>query len=194
MTYYEQIEKILNDNKGILHTQDLTKNNIPRQYLKELQKKGIIKKVSRGLYISKDGKVNEFYILQNNYKNAIFSHNTALYFYDLTDRTPIKLDLTFKSNVRIENDMVNSHYIKEDNYELGLTTKTLEDGTKIRIYNLERTICDIIRDRNKMDSQIVNHAIREYVKRKDINLVLLNRYARKFKIKNIIKKYLEVLM
>ena len=78
MTYYEQIEKILNDNKGILHTQDLTKNNIPRQYLKELQKKGIIKKVSRGLYISKDGKVNEFYILQNNYKNAIFSHNISM--------------------------------------------------------------------------------------------------------------------
>ena len=77
--------------------------------------------------------------------------------------------------------------------ELGLTTKTLADGTTIRLYNMERTICDIIRDRNKIDSQIFNTALKEYMKRKDKNLNLLYEYAKVFKISKILKMYLEVL-
>ena len=127
------------------------------------------------------------------YKTGIFSHNTALYFYDLTDRTPFELDMTFPSNVRISNDMINSHYISKDKIEIGLTTKELEDGTTIRLYDMERTICDIIRDRNKIDSQIFNTALKEYMKRKDKNLNLLYEYATQFKILKIVKMYLEVL-
>ena len=63
----------------------------------------------------------------------------------------------------------------------------------IRIYNVERTICDIIRDRNKIDLQIFNTAINEYMKRKDKNLILLSEYAEKFKIGKILSQYMEVL-
>ena len=76
---------------------------------------------------------------------------------------------------------------------LGLITKTFEDGTSIRIYNMERTICDIIRDRNKIDSQIFNTALKEYMKRNDKNLNLLYIYAKKFRILKILKIYLDVL-
>jgi len=90
-------------------------------------------------------------------------------FYDLTDRTPIKLDMTFPSSIRIKNDIIHSHYIKDENYLLGMTNLELEDGTSIKIYNLERTICDIIRDRNKIDPQIFNTAMKEYSKVKNKN-------------------------
>ena len=46
------------------------------------------------------------------YKNGIYSHNTASYFYGTTDRTPLQLDMTFPSNNRIKNDLLNVHYIK----------------------------------------------------------------------------------
>ena len=69
----------------------------------------------------------------------------------------------------------------------------LDDGFAIRIYNVERTICDIIRDRNKIDLQIFNTAINEYMKRKDKNLILLSEYATKFKIEKILAQYMEVL-
>ena len=58
---------------------------------------------------------------------------------------------------------------------------------------MERTICDIIRDRNKIDSQIFNTALKEYIKRKDKNLNLLYKYAKEFNILKILKMYLEVL-
>lgn len=188
-----KIKELIEQNNGILTTQMLEKNNIHRQYLKNLVDEGYIVKVSRGVYVRPDKDVTEYYIVGQQYKSGIFSHNTALYFYDLTDRTPFELDMTFASNVRISNDMINAHYINKERLEIGLTTKDLEDGTTIRVYNMERTICDIIRDRNKIDSQIFNTALNEYMKRKDKNLNLLYEYAKVFKISKVLKMYLEVL-
>ena len=189
----EKIKEIINNNNGIITTQILQKNNIHRQYLKNLVDSGYLVKVSRGVYVEPDRDVSEFYIMSQQFKTGIFSHNTALYFYNLTDRTPFILDMTFPSNVRPSNDMLAPHYINKERFELGLVTKVLEDGTSVRIYNMERTICDLIRDRNKIDTQIFNTALKEYMKRPDKNLNLLYEYAKKFKIHKILKIYLEVL-
>ena len=189
----DKTKKIVKQNNRIIRTKNIDENKIHRQYLKNLVDEGYLVKVSRGLYVRPDKDINEYYIMGEQYKTGIFSHNTALYFYDLTDRTPFELDMTFPSNVRISNDMINSHYISKDKIEIGLTTKELEDGTTIRLYDMERTICDIIRDRNKIDSQIFNTALKEYMNRKDKNLSLLYEYAKKFNILKILKMYLEVL-
>ena len=189
----DKIKEIVNENKGILTMKMLEQNNIHRQYLKALVDEGYLIKVSRGLYVRPDRDVSEFYIMGEQYKTGIFSHNTALYFYDLTDRTPFTLDMTFPSNIRPSNDMLTPHYINKERLEIGLTTKELEDGTTIKIYNMERTICDIIRDRNKIDSQIFNTALKEYMKRNDKNLNLLYEYAKEFNILKILKMYMEVL-
>ena len=193
MVKTDKIKEIIESNNGILTTKIVDENNIHRQYIKQLVDEGYIIKVSRGLYVKPDKDINEFYIIGQQYKSGVFSHNTALYFYDLTDRTPFELDMTFPSNVRISNELVNSHYINKEKFEIGLITKELEDGTTIRLYNMERTICDIIRDRNKIDSQIFNTALKEYMKRNDKNLNLLYEYAKKFNILRILKTYLEVM-
>ncbi|MBR1654111.1 MAG: type IV toxin-antitoxin system AbiEi family antitoxin domain-containing protein [Clostridia bacterium] len=193
MVKTDKIKELIELNKGIITTKIIDDNKIHRQYLKKLVDEGYLIKVSRGLYVRPDKDISEFYIMGEQYKSGIFSHNTALYFYDLTDRTPFQLDMTFPSNVRISNDMIDSHYINKDKHEIGATTKELEDGTTIRLYNMERTICDIIRDRNKIDSQIFNTALKEYMKRNDKNLNLLYEYAKQFNILKILKMYLEVL-
>lgn len=193
MVRTDQIKELIEQNNGIITSKIIDENKIHRQYLKNLVDEGYLIKVSRGLYVRPDKDINEYYIMGEQYKTGIFSHNTALYFYDLTDRTPFQLDMTFPSNVRISNDMINSHYISKDKFEMGITTKELEDGTTIRLYDMERTICDIIRDRNKIDSQIFNTALKEYMNRKDKNLNLLYEYAKQFNILKILKMYLEVL-
>lgn len=189
----EKIKEIVNKNNGILYSKDLEKYNIHRQYLKELEEAGYLKKVFRGMYIRSNKNINEFFIMGKRFQTGIYSHNTALYFYDLTDRTPIKLDMTFPNNVRIDNEHITAHYIKSERHLLGATKMKLEDDTVIQIYDLERTICDIIRDRNKIDSQIFNTAMKEYSKRKNKNLNLLYKYAKVFRIENKLKQYMEVL-
>ena len=51
----------------------------------------------------------------------------------------------------MHDELINVHYIENKYYMIGIEIKELQDGTKIRIYNKERTICDIIKSRNKMD-------------------------------------------
>jgi len=187
------IKEIIEKQGGILSTSLLEEHHIHRQYLKNLLEEGYLIKVSRGLYVRPDKDVSEFYILGQQYKTGIFSHATALYFYNLTDRTPFLLDMTFPSNVRISHDMILPHYINQERLELGLTTKALGDGTSIRVYDRERTICDMIRDRNKIDTQILNTALKEYMKQKDINLNRLYEYAKELKILKIVKLYLSIL-
>lgn len=193
ITNIEKIKNILEQNNGILLTRELTKNGIARTFLKGLESSGYIEKVDRGVYVKKGKTINEFFLMQERYKTGIFSHNTALYFYGLTDRTPLKLDMTFTNNIRLKNELLNVHYIIKDKYDLGIEKITLKDGTVLRVYDIERTICDIIRDKNKLDIQILNTAIKEYMKRSDKNLIKLYKYAKVFNITKKIEEYMEVL-
>ncbi len=145
------------------------------------------------MYVTAGKEVNDFWLLNEKYKNGIYSHNTALYFYKLTDRTPLKYDMTFPSNNRINNEMISPHYIKLFLHKVGLTTMKLDDGSSIRIYDLERTICDLFRDRNKIDSEILLSALKEYSDRKDKNIAkLLYEYAKLFSIDKVMIPFMEI--
>ena len=135
MIKIDQIKEIIKNNNDIVSTKLLEEKNIHRQYLKNLVDTGYLVKVSRGLYTRPDKDINEYYILGEQFKTGIFSHNTALYFYDLTDRTPFTLDMTFPSNIRPQNPMLSPHYINNERHKIGLVIKKLEDGTTIKIYN-----------------------------------------------------------
>ena len=193
MENIEILKKFIEKNNGILLSSDVRKLKIHKQYIKLLCDENYIERIEKGVYVKKGKFVNDFFLLQQRYKTGIFSHNTALYFYNLTDRTPLKYDLTFQNNIRVKDEIVSSHYTKADYFEIGQTELKLQDGTTIKIYDLERTIIDILRDRNKIDLQIFNTAINGYMKRKDKNLVKLSKYAKIFKQENVLKKYMEVL-
>lgn len=189
----EKYRKIIQKNNGIIFASKLELYNMDRHVLRKLVENGLLVKIEHGIYASPDKNVNEFWLLGEKYKNGIFSHNTALYFYGMTDRTPLKIDMTFPSNNRVKNDLLNVHYIKKEYHDIGLTELKLQDNSVIRVYDVERTICDIIRDRNKIDLQIFNTAMNEYMKRKDKNFITLAEYAKIFNIEKILKQYMEVL-
>lgn len=194
MENMEILKNLIEKNNGILLTSDLKKLNIHKQYIKLLCDENYINKLEKGVYAKTGKSVNDFFLLQQRYKTGIFSHNTALYFYHLTDRTPLKVDLTFPSNIRVKDELISAHYIKQANFEVGQKDLILPDGTTVKVYDLERTIIDIIRDRNKIDLQIFNTAMKEYAKRKDKDLIKLSKYAKIFRLENILKQYMEVLL
>ena len=181
----EILKNYIENNNGIILASDLKKLNVHKQYLKLLCDEG---------YVERKENINDFFLIQQRYKTGVFSHNTALYFYHLTDRTPLKYDMTFKNNIRVNDEIIEPHYIKQDKYELGIIELEMQDKTTIKVYDLERTIIDILRDRNKTDLQIFNTAMKEYMKRKDKNLIKLSKYAKEFKMEKILKKYMEVLL
>jgi hypothetical protein len=86
------------------------------------------------------------------------------------------------------------YYIKKELHELGVETVESSHSNPIKTYNIERTVCDIIRSRNRIDIQILNEALKRFVKLKSSDLSMLMDYAKKLKIDTVLKNYLEVLL
>ena len=193
----EYESRILNLFKnGYLSTKDVVNNNIPRTYLTKLIRDGKIERVSRGFYTKKNILVDEFVILQSKSKNAIYSNATALYLYGFSNRIPIKYDITINNgyNGSLQKDNnVNLFYTKKELLDLGVTNYQLESGNIIRVYDLDKTICDIIKNKKKIDAEIFNKAIREYFYSKKKNTLKLYEYAKKMNIYNKVRDTFEVL-
>ena len=193
----EYENKILNLIKnGYLNTKDVVINNIPRTYLTKLIKDNKIERVSRGVYIKKNDLVDEFVILQSKSKNAIYSNTTALYLYGLSNRIPIKYDITINNGYNgslQKNSDVNLFYTKKELLDLGVSNYKLDSGNVIRVYDLDKTISDIIKNKKRIDAELFNRAIREYFYSKNKNTLKLYEYAKKMNIYNKVRDTFEIL-
>ena len=189
--------KILNlFNNGFLRNKDLVDNNIPSVYLTRLVNNNVIERVSRGLYVRTNSLPNDLVILQNKSKNAIYSNMTALYLYGFSDRLPIKYDITVNSGYNgslQEVDNVNLFYTKKELLNLGEIVYRLDSGNLIKVYDLERTICDIIKNKNRLDQELANKALRKYFYSKEKNTLKLYEYAKKMKIYKKVRSVFEIL-
>ncbi len=190
----EIIESIMKMNNGYVTSKELSNFGIHRMYLNIMWKKGMIEKVGNGIYIDSNKIEDKFFIFNLELSNIIYSHMTALYFHGLSIKVPDdKYDITVPNNYfnyKIKNH--NVFYVPDDIYELGLTEIRTPMGNKVRVYDIERCICDIIRSKNRMDSEFVKYSIREYINRKDKDLIKLSKYADKMGIKNEVLNFVEV--
>jgi len=191
------IRDILRRQHGFLSTADLEQFGIPRAYLSILEKRGEIQRVSRGQYATVDALVDEMAAFQARYKAAIFSHETALYLHELTDRSPLYYSVTLPSGYNatgLKAGETKVYFVNRKLFSLGLATVKSSHGNDLRAFGLERTICDILRSRNQIDIQFLGEALKRYVQRKDRDIDLLFQYARQFRIEKIIRTYIEVLL
>lgn len=170
-----------------------------RHNLSELTKNGKLERLRPGLYQLKGKVTDDFVLISSNSNRIIFSHQTALYLHDLSDRTPSVFHISVPqgynaSHIKKRYEDLQVHYVKKDLYELGKTAIKSPQGNLVPVYDAERTICDIIIDREKIDKQIFTEAVKRYFKSKNKNLRRLITYSRQFKIEVEIRKYLEVLV
>ena len=189
----EIIKELMKKNKGYITSKELDMFDLHRMYLSIMQDKGIIKKVAPGIYIDVNIKKDNYYIFGLSMPNAIFSHMTALYFHGLSTKSPnCVYDITVKKSYNSTHlRKHNVFYVNNDIYELGLTEIETPMGNKIKVYDIERCICDIIRSKKRMDNEYIKYSIREYIKRKDKDLVKLSKYADKMGIKKEVMDLLE---
>lgn len=193
----ERTRKILADQNGTLLASDLAKFNIPRTYLSILECNGEIVRAARGVYQSNEAIGDELFSLQGTHRSTIYSHETALYLHDLTDRTPLRYSLSVPvgyHSVFLIKSGYKIFYVKRDLFDLGEIMLKSPHGNPIRATNLERTICDLVRSRNQMDVQLVYHALKRYLHKSERNIDLLYNYAERFRIQEIVREYVEILL
>ena len=197
MSNVNKIKELLeNSNNGIITSTQVNDSGVCRDYLKPLVDSGDIYRYSRGIYIKSDAWEDDFYLLQQKYKKGIYYHDTALYLLEDSDCTPIKYTMTFLQgyNCKSLKDeyLIVKHSI-DKNYELGVIEIDSPSGNPILIYDLERTLCDILKGSGS-DIQIINPAMKQYVASKDKNIYMLIKYAKQLHVKNKIVRYLETLL
>ena len=178
-------------NNGYITSKELDMFDIHRMYLSIMQEKGIIEKVASGIYIDTNKIEDNYYVFGLSMPNAIYSHMSALYFHGLSIKAPNDVyDITVKRSYNsVHLRKHNVFYVDNDIYELGLTEIETPMGNKVKVYDIERCICDIIRSKNRMDLELVKHSVRKYIKNKDKDLVKLSLYAEKLGIKEVVMDY-----
>ena len=182
--FTDVIKQIMSTNNGVLSTGMIEPLNISRQYISIMEKNNEIEKISRGIYLSPTTFEDSYFLFQQKYKKAIFSHMNALYFYGMTEEFPYNYTVTVpqRYHVNMVNEKCNVFYVSDDIYELGLTEILTPNGNKVKAYDKERCICDIIRSKGRMDSEQVKKTIKQYAKSKDKNIAKLSNYAKKMGI------------
>lgn len=193
----EKIIKMAKENNGIVTTAMVVAAGISRGNIKYLVDKGMIEKATRGVYTLPEVWEDEIFNLQSRFKKGIFSHETALFLWDLTDRTPNRYHMTFPANYNLtkpKEENVNCVQCKEGIYDVGIEEVITPGGNVVRAYSAERTLCDILRSHSRVDIQIVTEAFKRYVNRRDKNIPVLSEYAKILKVEEKVRAYLEVLL
>lgn len=195
LMYQEKIRHILEKNK-IIKTSDFSDNNIPKNYLSRLVLKGELIKVGRGIYIQDWSHYDEYKIFQFQHKVPIFSFLSALYLHGFTDIIPKYMEFTVYSGYNASRFDKNNqvHYVKKELFSLGMMRIETPFGNHVNCYNLERTICDLIGNRSKMERELFVSVMKEYVKSKDKDLNTLFKYAEIFGIEKEVQEILEVML
>ena len=150
-----------------------------------------------GLYKSPDVWTDELYILSLKNEKAVCSFETALMLHGLTEREPAEIFVTVPrtynaSHLRSKGIVV--YQVKEDWVNLGRTITKTTYGNEVSVYDMERTICDILRVKDKKDPQMFAYAIKEYAKSERKNLPRLMKYAKEFGVEAELRQYMEVLL
>lgn len=197
MDYMTELATIAKSHGGIIKTKIASEHGISKALLYKLCKEEKIHRIVKGQYILPDDMEDELLAISNRSEKVIFSHETALYLHGISDRTPFEHTITAPSDC-IPSAAIKSeckvYYIKSELFELGATTLRTPAGNDVPSYDLERTICDIIRSRNKIGTETFLSALKLYAANPKKDLNKLNYYAKKLRVSNILRQYLEVLL
>jgi predicted transcriptional regulator of viral defense system len=194
---HTELQSILTQNGGTVTTAQANAVGVSNERLRLLVKTGDLERVAFGVYVLPDEFVDKMYAAQLRRLKIIYSHETALFLHDLTDRDPVSYMVTVPTGYNTKNlrdDGFTVFTIKRELHELGTAELTTMFGHTVTAYGLERTICDVLRSRNQMDIAVVTDAIKRYAGRKDKNLNTLMRMANTFGVAKPLRSYMEVLL
>ena len=197
MNNYDKILNYAKENNGYITTKEAKDLEINSTFLTNLVNNKQLEKVGTGIYKLPEYPIDNFYILSKVSKKMCYSHVTSLYLHNMSDRIPLIYDVTVPYNYSgnlLKNKNVTLRYVKNDVFELGkIDIKTVNDLT-VKCYDLERTICDIIKDKNHIDKEIYAKALKKYAKSKNKNIFKLVKYARILGVEKEVIEVMELLL
>lgn len=182
---------------GYITSTQVTDAGIPRRKLAEAVRAGELVQVGRGLYALPDVWEDPLYVAQHRFSRGVFSDDTALFLHGMTDRAPFAPTMTFPRSYNATAARAAGIICRtcaDNALGLGLCSIRTEYGNMVRAYDVERTLCDLIRGQGTPDAQLVAPAMRAYVRSEGCDPMKLVAYARSLGVEPKIRSYLEVLL
>lgn len=196
MTNYEKIESIFKRNHGFITRKDIDNEKIPSWFLSDFVKKNKLNKIAVGFYASDEYVVDDYFILQTRYPKYIFSGMSALYLHHLTDKIPEDIYVTcpqgYHPSRKHNHSLIINSISNPDLYKMGISEVDTMFGNKVNVYDRERTICDLIRYRDRYDAETFLKGVKTYAK-SHLNQIKLFQYAREMKIENKVFEIMKII-
>ena len=189
--------KTFSKHDNIMTTAQLDSSRIYYAVIQKLLNEGYIEKIKRGYYHwTETYGEQEVKIINRLFPDAVLCMETALFYYQYSDRNPAEWNITIDKNVsrsrtNIDYPFVKAYRVEPDLVPLGETKGSI-NFVDVRIYDRDRTICDVLRNMNKMDKEIFNKAIQGYVKDQKKNIPNLMEYAKVLRLQKRVKDLIGV--
>jgi predicted transcriptional regulator of viral defense system len=193
----DNFRSLLTKNGGIISMRQGQEAGFSQAEIMRAVEECQLDRISRGVYISPDQLNDEMYLAQLRRPKIVFSHNSALVLHGLTDRHPFSHSVTVPTGYNTK-PLLDSGFtvfsLKHAWYEQDIVQLETPFGHMVNAYSLERTIVDSFRSRNRMDPEIVQEALKQFIRRRDIDLLRLSNLSKKFGVHKIILPCLQVLL
>ena len=191
------LSDIFKDYDYVMTTAQLSSVKLYYRDIQRMLNEGLIEKIKRGYYhwIESYGK-DEIVIINRLFPDGVLCMDTALFYYKYSDRQPAEWHITIDKNTsrqrtQIEYPLIKAYRVESELLPLGETEGKI-DSQKVRIYDRDRTICDVLRNMNKLDKEIFNKAIQGYVKDPKKNIPNLMQYAKALRVQKRVKDLIGV--
>lgn len=185
--------------RHFLAVSDLLSAGFSYYKINKLVAEGKLIKLNNKMYenTAYSGEVSDFSVVSAYAPKGILCMMTAVRYYALTTYLPDSVDIAIERNMKIstmpEWPSINIWYFPEKRYNTGIV-RIADAAGEYRIYDIEKTVIDILYYRNKVGIEETKEVLRNYLAKPDRDLIRLRRYADTLGCKNILGTYLEVLL
>lgn len=188
-------EKLTENTNGYFSLKTAAEFGITRWQLQELLRNGEIQKVSYGLYALKNVIPDELFITQLLSPRAIFSHESALFFNGYSDQVPFRYTISVPHGYISKNlsEQYDVRHVAKESAEEGIKIIKSELGNDLRVYSIERTLCELLHKPSDLDKERFIPAIQKYLRSKNKDILTLMHFAKMFRVEKRLMPYLEAI-
>ena len=163
------------------------------EQLRRATEEGTLLRLRNGVYAEMSALANNMVDVERIVPGGVLCLYSAFAHYGLSTQVPSSFCIAIEAKRKLrlpDYPIIDLYYWKKENLEFGITQKDLS-GYVLRITDLERTVCDAVKYRNKIGLDVCGEVIDNYLKVDTRNISLLNEYADRLRLRTILTKYLE---
>lgn len=191
----ENIQKVLDENNGTISSSQAKEIGRYAYYsVLKLVKNGTLLKLRNGLFIEPSRLANTMIDINRLIPMGVLCLYSAWAYYNLTTQIPAEFNVAVDKNIKITiPDYPPIRLLRWAGETLSIgVVKSQVNGYNVQIYDLEKSVCDAIKFRNKVGIDVMSEVLRNYLQRPDRNISKLEKYARELRLYSTLEKYMEV--